>query len=100
MSRGPFAVFSRGMDWVNTHAFPSSGWERKQVAMEGGIGFDYPGCFYNHYMREMGAPELIPIFCEMDVRQAECFPPQIEFVRTRTMAARDDICDFRYYRRG
>jgi len=99
-SRDPFAVFTRGMDWVNTHVFPSAGWERKKVEVEGGIGFDYSGCFYNDYMREMGAPELTPIFCEMDVRQAECFPPQIEFERTRTMAAGGDICDFRFYRRG
>lgn len=99
-SRDPLAVFARGLDWVNARVFPSPGWQRKQVEVEGGIGFDYSGCFYNDYMREMGAPELITIFCEMDVRQAECFPPQIEFVRTRTMAAGDEICDFRYYRRG
>lgn len=99
-SRDPFAVFARGLDWVNARVFPSPGWQRKQVEVEGGIGFDYSGCFYNDYMREMGAPELIPVFCAMDVRQAECFPSQIEFVRTRTMAERDDICDFRYYRRG
>jgi len=98
-SRDPFTVFARGMDWVNARVFPSAGWQRKQVEVEGGIGFDYSGCFYNDYMREMGAPELTPIFCEMDVRQAECFPAQIEFVRTGTMSAGGDICDFRFYRR-
>jgi hypothetical protein len=98
-SKDPFAVFARGMDWVNARVFPTTGWERAKVEVEGGIGFDYTGCFYNDYMREMGAPELTPIFCEMDVRQAECFPPQIAFERTRTLSVGDALCDFRFYHR-
>jgi hypothetical protein len=97
--RDPFDVYARGVDWVNAHVFPSPGWDRSRLEVEGGIGFDYTRCFYNDYLREKGAPELIPAFCEMDVRQAECFPSQIEFQRTKTLSTGSDICDFRFYHR-
>jgi hypothetical protein len=98
MSGDPFAVYARGVDWVNTHIFPPAGWEASKVEVENGIGFDYTGCFYHDYLREKGAPELIPAFCEMDVKQAECFPTSIRFERTRMLSKGDDRCDFRFYR--
>jgi hypothetical protein len=97
--KDPFKAYCRGVGLVNDHIFPAPGWSGSVVEVEGGIGFDYTGCFYNDYMREKGAPELTPIFCEFDVRQAECFPDQIEFRRTRTLSTGGGLCDFRFYRR-
>ncbi|MDY6793821.1 MAG: L-2-amino-thiazoline-4-carboxylic acid hydrolase [Actinomycetota bacterium] len=99
-ARDPFAGFAAGMRWTNTHVFPEPWWRRENIDMEDGVGMDYTGCFYYDYLRRKGAPELTRAFCEMDVKQASCFPPQIEFVRTQTLATGHDRCDFRYYRRG
>lgn len=96
--KDPFEVYSRGVEWVNTHIFPYPGWDRTIPKVEGGIGFDYTSCFYNDYMREKGVPELIPAFCEIDIRQAECFPDEIDFQRTQTLSTGGDLCDFRFYR--
>ena len=98
--KNPFEVYSGGVDWVNTHIFPFPGWHGTVVEVEGGVGFDYTSCFYDSYMREEGAPELTPIFCDIDIRQAEVFPDQIEFQRTQTLSTGGGLCDFRYYRRG
>jgi hypothetical protein len=98
-ARDPFSGFARGMRWTNTYIFPEPFWKRENLQGEGWIGMDYTGCFYFDYLKQHGAPELTGAFCEMDVRQAECFPPQIEFRRTKTLATGYDHCDFRYYRR-
>ena len=99
MTADPFAVYARGVDWVNTHIFPPAGWDGSKVEVESGVGFDYTRCFYDDYLREQEAPELTPIFCEIDVRQAECFPTCIQFVRTQMLSKGDDLCDFRFYRK-
>jgi hypothetical protein len=95
----PFEVFARSVDWVNKHVFPYPGWHGTVVEVEKGKGFDYSFCFYYDYLCEKGAPELTPAFCEIDNRQAEVFPEQIEFRRTQTLPAGGSRCDFRYYRR-
>lgn len=98
-AKDPFTTFVKGMRFANTHAFPEPHWRRLNLEEEGCAGMDYTGCFYYDYLGEHGAPELTAAFCEMDVRQAECFPSQIEFRRTETLATGYDRCDFRYYRR-
>lgn len=97
-SKDPFEAYSKGVGWVNTHIFPTPGWSGSVVEVVGGVGFDYSSCFYHDYMREKGAPELTPIFCQIDVRQAECFPNQIEFRRTQMLSTGGELCDFRFYR--
>lgn len=98
-ARDPFSGFVKGLRWTNRYVFPEPYWTRVEVVEEGCVGMDYTGCFYYDYLAERGAPELTPAFCEMDIRQAECFPPQIEFRRTETLPTGSSRCDFRYYRR-
>jgi len=98
-ARDPFDGFAQGLVWTNAHVFPEPYWRRTYVDMEDGVGMDYTGCFYYDYFKSKGVPELTRAYCEMDIRQAECFPPQIEFVRKKTLPTGYDKCDFRYYKR-
>jgi len=98
-AKDPFAGFARGMKWVNDRLFPEPYWRRTYVDVENGVGMDYTGCFYYDYFKGKGVPELTRAFCEMDTRQAECFPPQIEFQRKETLPTGYKRCDFRFYKR-
>lgn len=98
-TKDPFDGFAQSLAWTNAHIFPEPYWRRTDVDFEDGVGIDYTGCFYYDYFKSKGVPELTKAFCEMDIRQAECFPPQIEFQRKETLPTGHDRCDFRYYKR-
>jgi predicted ArsR family transcriptional regulator len=45
-----------------------------------------------------GAPELTPLYCQMDDLLFEALPPEIRWERTKTLGRGDEICDFRWTR--
>jgi hypothetical protein len=95
----PFPVFKRIVAVANRYMYTTPPWERADVEVEGGIGFDFTACpCYDLCVKE-GVPELTRAFCDMDWQLAEYFPPRIEFRREQTLGDGADHCDFRYYRR-
>jgi hypothetical protein len=97
-SGDPFEVFATVAGWVNRRFFPPPKWDRRQVEVENGYGFDYHSCPYPGFCLREGAPELARAFCDMDWRMAELLPARVRMVREKTLAEGDDVCDFRYYR--
>jgi hypothetical protein len=95
----PFPVFKHIVSLANRFIYTTPPWERTDVEVVGGIGFDFTACpFYDLCVKE-GVPELTKAFCDMDWQLADYFPPQIEFKRKQTLGDGADHCDFRYYRR-
>ena len=97
LSPDPFGLFTKGVRLANRHLFCEPYWQREDIDVPEGIGFDYTGCPYDEFCREHGIPELTRAFCDMDWRMAEQFPG-VEMRREHTLSAGDDRCDFRYYR--
>lgn len=97
LSPDPFGLFAKGASLANRHLFCEPYWQREDVDVPGGTGFDYTGCPYYEFCREHGVPELTRAFCDMDWRMVEQFPG-VEMQREHTLSAGDDRCDFRYYR--
>lgn len=92
----PFPVFTRIVSFANRYMYCTPPWERTDVEVEGGIGFDFTRCpLYDLCVKE-GVPELTVAFCDMDWQLAEYFPPQIEYRREQTLGEGGDRCDFRY----
>jgi hypothetical protein len=95
----PFPVFKRIVALANRYMYTTPPWERTDVAVEGGIGFDFTACpCYDLCVKE-DVPELTKAFCDMDWQLAEYLPPQIEFKREQTLGEVGDHCDFRYLRK-
>jgi len=81
--------------------FPPSGWRTRPAANTARcFGFDIVGCVYLDILRTLGAPELAPIFCQMDDRLAQLIPSSIGWRRAGTLARGQDRCDFRWINRG
>lgn len=95
----PFPVFERIVALANRYIYTTPPWERTDVEVEGGIGFDFTACPCHDLCMKEGVPELTKAFCDMDWQLAEYFPPRIGFRREQTLAEGGDRCDFRYYRR-
>jgi len=98
-ARDPFRVFARATEFANRRFFPVPLYERVNVEVPGGMGFDYTMCPYHEFFIGEGVPELTGAFCEMDWRLVELMPSQIEMQREHTLPTGGDRCDFRYYRR-
>jgi len=60
--------------------------------------FDVARCPYHEKYRELGLEEYgVEFSCCRDDPHARGFNPQLKLVRTKTLMAGDDCCDFRYY---
>ncbi|MGQ9684176.1 MAG: L-2-amino-thiazoline-4-carboxylic acid hydrolase [Anaerolineae bacterium] len=73
------------------------GWAATYPVTSAEIAFDMTRCGLVDWFRDRGAPEIAPIACEGDYIAAELLPG-LRFIRTKTLAAGDAICDFRYVR--
>lgn len=54
---------------------------------------DITGCPYHKYLTELGCPEINILFCDNDVYTYGNLPG-MNFIRTKTLGAGDELCDF------
>lgn len=54
---------------------------------------DITACPYHKYLTELGCPEINILFCDNDV-YAYGNLPGMKFIRTKTLGAGDELCDF------
>jgi len=70
--------------WIMDRNFPAEGWDTEWVEVSSKVvAFDIRRCFYLDTLTAYDAPELTPVFCNLD-----------DFMYGRG----DDCCDFRFYR--
>ena len=74
------------ISWVWASNFPQS---------NAYIAVNITKCGITDWFRDQGAPEIAPIACEGDYIWTELLTG-LKFVRTKTIANGDDICDFRF----
>ena len=53
-------------------------------------------CFFASYCRQLGYPQLAPVFCAADARYFVDQQPDVVFARTQTLANGDAVCDFSF----
>lgn len=98
--RRPFDVWRVLVRLAMESIFPPAGWGLRWIEPAGDcIGFDMVRCCYLDILTDLGAPELTPVFCEMDDRLAGLVPASIIWRRQGTMASGADHCDFRWCQR-
>lgn len=54
------------------------------------------GCLFAQYAKDLGVPELGPVFCATDRYYFENFQPDVKFHRTQTLAIDGKPCDFKF----
>lgn len=81
--------------WPLLFPFTYPGYIARYVPMVNGIGFDMLRCPVAEYIREQGESDLVVgTWCMLDYGIGEIVGKKL--VRTRTLAAGDDRCDFRW----
>lgn len=71
------------------------GWASNFPQSDAYIAIDITKCGLTDWFRDQGAPEISPIACEGDLIWTELLTG-LKFIRTKTIASGDDICDFRF----
>ena len=78
-------------------SFPKEGWDiewlevsKKQVA------FNMHACFYLDSLTKYNAPELTPLFCDLDDLIYDGVSPHLRWQRAGTLGRGDSHCDFRF----
>jgi hypothetical protein len=75
------------------------GWATVLPESDAYIAVDYTRCGLTEWFRDQGAPEIAPIACEGDYIQFALWKG-LKFVRTKTIAHGDEVCDFRFIKKG
>jgi hypothetical protein len=73
------------------------GWAAALPESDAYIAVDYTKCGLTDWFRDQGAPEIASIACEGDHIQFALWKG-LNFVRTKTIANGDGICDMRFYK--
>lgn len=85
--------------WPMSFPFNPPGYRTQYVPIEKGLGFDVVRCPIAEYFRKYGVPDLaVGTWCMLDYALAEM--GGLTMVRTRTLAAGDKQCDFRWFKAG
>lgn len=71
------------------------GWATVLPESDAYIAVDYTRCGLTDWFRDQGVPEIAPIACEGDYIQFALWKG-LRFVRTKTIAHGDEVCDFRF----
>jgi hypothetical protein len=77
--------------------FGESGWDIcwKENSREK-IAFEAHSCFYERVLANLGMPELVPLFCEVDdITYGNI--PSVRWGRTKTIGQGGDCCDFCFF---
>lgn len=98
-SKNPFNRYLQFLGPRNDRFFPCPPWEKVEVELENGIGWDQKKCPVYEYFKKEGVVELTRAYCDIDKLVAALVPDHIELKRDRTLAKGDNSCDFYYYRK-
>ena len=97
-SKDPFSRFLRLLGPRNEQFFTCPPWEKVEVELENGVGWDQHKCPYYEFFKEEDEVGLTRAYCDIDELVAGLVPDHVELKRDRTLAKGDDSCDFYYYR--
>jgi L-2-amino-thiazoline-4-carboxylic acid hydrolase len=98
-SKDPYNLFLRLLGPRNEHFFLCPPWEKVEVELENGVGWDQVKCPYYDFFKEEGEVALTKAYCDIDKLVAKLVPDIIELKRERTLADGDSSCDFYYYKK-
>jgi hypothetical protein len=98
-SKDPFNLFLRLMGPRNEWFFTCPPWEKVEVELENGVGWDQLQCPIYEFFKEENELGLTRAYCDLDKLIAELVPNIVELRRQRTLAKGDSSCDFYYYRK-
>jgi len=98
-TRNPFEHFLKQLGPRNEWFFPCPPWEKVEVELKNGIGWQQKKCPHKDFFEKEGVVELTRAYCDMDKRIAALVPDHIELKRQHTLANGDGWCDFYYYRK-
>lgn len=75
--------------------YPAEGWTIEWTQNDSeAIRFNMKTCFYFNTLSSLGAPELTASFCQVDDNIYSDMSPNIQWVRTQTIARGSALCDF------
>ncbi len=97
-SKDPFSRFLRLLGPRNEQFFFFFPWEKVEVELENGVGWDQHKCPYYEFFKEEDEVGLTRAYCDIDRLIAGLVPDHVQLKRNRTLAEGDDSCDFYYYR--
>lgn len=98
-SKDPFNLFLRLLGPRNERFFTCPPWEKVELELENGVGWDQLQCPIYEFFKEENELGLTRAFCDLDKLIAGLVPNIVEFRRQRTLAKGDSSCDFYYYRK-
>ena len=94
---GLFPLFKWGNKLIIKSDYPPQRWTLEwRDSSPDIIAFDVQRCFLLETLQAQGAPELTPIFCQVDDWMMENLPPSIRWERTQTLGRGGAVCDFRW----
>ena len=96
-SKDPYNLFLRLLGPRNEQFFTCPPWEKVEVELENGVGWDQLQCPYYEFFKEENEVGLTRAYCDIDKLVAELVPNHVELRRQRTLAKGDSSCDFYYY---
>ena len=96
-SKNPYNLFLRLLGPRNERFFLCPPWEKVEVELENGVGWDQLKCPYYDFFKEEDEVGLTKAYCDIDKLVAKLVPDHIELKRQRTLADGDNSCDFYYY---
>jgi hypothetical protein len=74
------------------------GWASDFPQSDAYIAFNMTKCGLSDWFRDQGAPEIASIACEGDFIWTKLLTG-LEFIRTKTIANGNDVCDFRFLKK-
>lgn len=79
------------------YGFPKEGWNTEWKADNNNeLAMNMHSCLYMETFTKYGCPELCKASCDSDVTTFCGMEPKVFFVRTQTISAGADYCNFRY----
>jgi hypothetical protein len=89
-----FRLFAK---FVVKRNYPSEGWNIKWPSSgKREVWFNMHSCVYYETMKKYHCPELCSVFCANDTTAFRGLQPNIDFVRTGTIAGGKSYCDFHF----
>ena len=98
-SKDPYNLFLKFLGPRNEQFFTCPPWEKVEVELENGVGWDQVKCPIYEFFKEEDELELTRAYCDLDRLIVDLVPDHIELKRERTLAKGDSSCDFYYYRK-